>query len=174
MGIQWHRVFDDALTTTDVIAVAVAVQSYLAREPTRSQLQAARRAANSYARHSNAQTLYVAAETGQRGPRRVLLLARADADLDNAERLHAVAARRAASPPRRGRARHEPQIAETIATAVVKAGRSARQLDVGKLDHQHASTLVDELTQPLHDLERLRQRLRARADSAPLTDEPRP
>ena len=54
------------------------------------------------------------------------------------------------------------QIAETIVSSVVKAGQSARQLDVGRLDDDHAAALADDLAEPLHDLDRLRQRLRAR------------
>jgi len=157
VGTQWYRVFDEALRASDVVSVAVTVVRYLGREPTRSERHASRRAANTYALHSNAQLVRVPV-----GNTRRLLLARVDADLSNGERLADIASSRAAPPPRRGRVLDEPQIVESIAAAVVKAGRAARQVNAGKLDTEHATALAKELEQPLHDLERLRRRLLVR------------
>lgn len=158
MAIQWHRRFDEALHQADIIAVARFVASYLGREPTRSELVAARRAANSYARASNAQTLHVQDEKG----RRVLLLARVDADLSDADRLTGIAA---AEPPRVRRGRNGPQVAESLVTAATKAGRKADHIDVAQIDCDHAQRLADELTEATVSLRRLRDRLERRAAS---------
>lgn len=75
MRIQWHRVFDDALRSSDVVAVARTAAAYLGREPTRSELTAARRAANSHAEVSNSQVLHARGSQNGRAVH-VLLLAR--------------------------------------------------------------------------------------------------
>ncbi len=83
MQIQWHEVFDEALRRADVIAVARVVAMYLDSPPTRSELSAARRSASSYARANNVQVLHVTGTTSTRVSRNILLIARANADLDD-------------------------------------------------------------------------------------------
>ena len=57
MHVSWYEVFDDALSSRPVVAVRHVAEAHLGRPPTRSEITSARRAANTYARGSNAQTL---------------------------------------------------------------------------------------------------------------------
>ena len=154
--IQWHQVFDDALRASDVIAVALVARAYIGRQPTRSELSASRRAAHSYATTSNGQVLHVPATRPDGRSVRVLLLARPDAELDDTERLHAIASGLDAAPRRRGR---RQQGIESLASTVVKASHSARRVDLTELDHEHAQILSDDLRAALNGLGQLRGRL---------------
>lgn len=160
MKIQWHQVFDDALRVNDAIVVALVAGAYIGRKPTRSELSAARRAANTYATKSNMQVLHVAANRADGRSTRVLLLARPDADLDDTERLHAIASGLAAVPRRHGR---RQQSIESLVSAVVKTSRSARRVDIGDLDREHIPTLSNDLAAALNDLSRLQDRLQRQA-----------
>lgn len=160
MKIQWHQVFDDALRVSDVVAVALVAGAHIGRKPTRSELSAARRAANTYAASSNVQALLAPATRSDGRSIRVLLLARPDADLDDADRLHAIASGLEAAPRRRGR---RSQSIESLIAAAVKASHAGRRVDIGSLDPGHAQTLADELTEAMHDFRRLRDRLQRRA-----------
>lgn len=159
VAIQWHRLFDQALRQADVVPVVKVATTYLGREPTRSELVAVRRAANSYARHSNTQVLHVHTPTRNRGPRLTLLLARADADLTNQERLEGIAA---GQPPRIRRGTNGPQRTENLVGAVAKAAHSADNIDVDQIDPDHAHQLAADLTLAMTALRRLTRRLQRR------------
>lgn len=158
---MWHQVFDDALGMSDVVSVARVTHAHVGREPTRSELTAARRSAHSYAAGSNIRLLHVSAADGG-ATRRFLLLARADADLSNDERLEAIAVGREALPRRRGPA-HEPQVIENLMAAIVKASQSARRVDVSRLEPGHAQDLAAELTEAIRGFRRLQGRLHRRS-----------
>jgi hypothetical protein len=49
MAVQWHPVLDQALAESAVVGVADAVTRRLGRQPTKSEITAARRAARRYA-----------------------------------------------------------------------------------------------------------------------------
>lgn len=147
--IQWHRVFDEALRRADVVAVARVAAMYLDRSPTRSELSAVRRAARSCARASNAHVLHVTGTTSTRTSRNILLIARADADLDNSERLHAIASGRIATPVRRKPGPGGPQVTDSLVGRVARAARQAQMADAGQLDPEHARALAQDLTEAL-------------------------
>ena len=162
MQIQWHEVFDEALRRADVIAVARVVAMYLDRPPTRSELSAARRSASSYARANNVQMLHVTGTTSTKVSRNILLIARADADLDDTERLHAIASGRIATPVRSKPGRNGPQVTDSLVGRVARAARQAQMADAGQLDPEHARALAQDLTEALPALQRLRDRLQQR------------
>ena len=161
MHVSWYEVFDDALSSRPVIAVSRVVEAHLGHSPTRSEITSARRAANSYARGSNAHTLHVWARRADGRKIRVLLLARADADLDDTDQLEAVATGRAAVPRTRGRPRGAQGV-ESLLAAIVKSAHSSRRVDLDHLDPEHARHLADELDDALNDFRRLRDRLHRR------------
>lgn len=164
MAAPWDDVFDAALRRAEVIAVTAVVADHLHHPPTRAELSGAQRAAHSYAAGSNVQLLKVSPGTGGR----VLLLARADADLSDPERLRDVAAHREPAGPRRGRGpRSVEQRTENLLRDTGRAARWARELDVDQIDPDHAGILARDLDDHLADLRRLRQRLQDRARPRP-------
>lgn len=164
MATQWYRVFDDALRGSDVVAVHALVDAYLGRAATRSEVTSARRAANSYAAASNVGAFHTPAISAGGRRVRVLMLARADADLDDTDRLQAIASGRPPLPRtrRRGPA-GGPQGAESLLSAIVKTADTARRFDVTELDLDHARQLHDELSSALRDLTTFQGRLRRRS-----------
>ena len=166
MQIQWHQVFDEALQRADVVAVARVAAMYLDRPPTRSELSAARRAASSYARANTTQVLHVTGTTSTRISRNILLIARADADLDDTERLHAIASGRIATPVRSKPGPGGPQVTDSLVGRVARAARQAQMADAGKLKPQHARALAQDLTEALPAIQRLRDRLQQRGRQA--------
>ena len=166
MHVSWYEAFDDALASRPVIAVSRVVEAHVGRTPTRSELNAARRAANSYARGSNTQVLQFSSRRADGRKVQVLLLARADADLDDTDQLHAVVSGDAAVPRTRGRTRGWQGV-EKLLAEIVKAAHSSRRVDLDHLDPVHAAQLADEVADALNDFRRLRDRLhhRARQDS---------
>lgn len=164
MATQWYRVFDDALRGSDVVAVHAVIDAYLGRPATRSEITSARRAANTYAAASNTRTFHAPA-TRDGGLRvQVLMLARADADLDDTDRLHTIASGRPPTPRTRRRGPASgPQGAESLLSAILKTADTARRFDVAELDPSHAQQLGDDLTRALRDLTTLQGRLRRRS-----------
>ena len=167
MQIQWHETFDEALRRAEVIAVARVVAIYLDRPPTRSELSAARRSASSYARANNAQALHVTGTTSTGVSRNIVLIARADADLDDTERLHAIASGRIATPVRSKPERNGPQVTDSLVGRVARAARQAKMADANQLDPDHARALAQDLTEALPALRRLRDRLQQRGRHRP-------
>lgn len=163
--VSWYEVFDDALSSRPVIAVARAAEAHIGRPPTRSELNAARRAANSYARGSNAQTLLLWSRRDDGRKVQVLLLARVDADLDDTDQLHAVAAGQAAVPRGPGRT-HGWRSVESLMSSIVKDAHSSRRVDIDHVDPAHAAQLADDMADALNDFRRLRDRLHYQARHA--------
>lgn len=168
VAIQWHAVFDDAMRSSDVVAVWAAVEDFLGRPGTTAELSAARRAANQYAAVSNVQILRVRAPLGGRGDRSVLMLARADADFDDSDRLRDIAL---ASPPRQRRrpqgrrTSNVAQRAETVAANLTKLAGTTRRLSAGQLDPSHAAALAEDIAAALPDLVQFQRRLRLRGET---------
>jgi hypothetical protein len=159
--VGWFTLFDQALRSTDVIAVWAAVENHLDRPLTSSERAAARHAANRYAAASNVRIVRVPAPAGRTIP----LPARADADLDDVERLTAVATNTMTAKPQRGRSvRNVAQRAETLIGNVTKSARTARHIRAARLDPRHAAQLADDLATAMDALHHLEQRLRLRAD----------
>ena len=102
--------------------------------------------------------LHVTGTTATRISRNILLLARADADLDDTERLHAIASGRIATPVRSNPGPGGPQVTDSLVGRVARAARLAQMADAGKLDPQHARALAQDLTEALAALQRLRDR----------------
>lgn len=164
MATQWYRVFDDALRSSDVVAVHAVVDAYLGRAATRSEVTSARRAANTYAAASNVRVFHTPAVRDDGRHVRVLMLARADADLDETDRVHAIASGRPTLPRTRRRGpTGGPQGAESLLSAILKTADTARRLDVAQLDPNHARQLHDDLTSALRDLTTFQGRLRRRS-----------
>jgi len=163
--VHWFRVFDQALRSSEVIAVWRVVEDHLERPLTRVELTAARRAANRYAAASRIRMVRVPAPAGSGGIRTIPLLARSDADLGDIERLTAIASGKMAAGPHRGRpTKSAGQRAEALVATVSKAGRAAHPLRTGRIDRELAATLADELSGALAGLQDLEQRLRLRGE----------
>ena len=162
MRMRWFAVFDQALRSNDVIAVWRVVEQHLDRPLTRAELTAARRAANRYAVAAKVRIIRVPEPAGSGGIRTIPLLARLDANLDDVERLSAIAA--GTIPDGVGRRRRTGGDvgvrATTLVTTVGTAARRARRLHVAKLDVDRAAALADELAGALSELHDLEQRLR--------------
>lgn len=162
MKVSWFGVFDQALRSADVIAVWATVENHLERPLTKTELSAARRAANRYAAASSISVVRIPAPGG--GPIRTIpLLARADADLSDIERLTAIASGRIAGTARRGRVRTPTAVrAQSLVAAVGTAAHQARQVRPGRFDPPYAAQLAAELAEALPHLQELEQRLRVR------------
>jgi hypothetical protein len=158
MSMRWFAVFDQALRSNDVIAVWRVVEQHLDRPLTRAELTAARRAANRYAVAAKVRIIRVPEPAGSGGIRTIPILARLDADLDDVERLSAIAAGTIATGG--GRRRTSGDVGEratSLVGTVATAARRARRLPVAKLDADRAASLADELSSALsllHDLEK--------------------
>lgn len=163
--VSWFGVFDQALRSADVIAVWATVENHLERPLTRAELTTARRAANRYAAASSIAVVRIPAPGG--GPIRTIpLLARADADLSDIERLTAIASGRIAGTARRGRVRTSAAVrAQGLVTATGTAARQARRLKTGKFDPTYAAQLAAELAEALPHLQALEERLRLRGEA---------
>lgn len=163
VAVHWHAVFDDALRSADVIAIWATVEGFLGRTATTAELSAARRAANRHAAVSNVQILRVMAPLGGRGDRSVLMLARADADVSDTDRLRDIAL---ASPPRQRRPHqgrgtlNVAQRAETLTATLTKLARTTQMLSAAQLDPSHAAALAEDIAAALPDLVQFQRRLR--------------
>ena len=165
MRVHWFRVFDQALRSSEVIAVWRVVEDHLERPLTRAELTAARRAANRYAAASRIRMVRVPAPAGSGGVRTIPLLARSDADLGDIERLTAIASGKIAAGAHRGRpTKSAGQRAESLVATVTKAARGTQPLRTGRLDRQLATALADDLAEALPALQDLHRRLRLRGD----------
>ncbi|HEU5485781.1 MAG TPA: hypothetical protein VFU98_12820 [Microlunatus sp.] len=163
--MRWFAVFDQALRASDVIAVWRAVEQHLDRPLTRAELAAARRAAHRYAATAQVRFIRVPAPAGSGGIRTIPLLARLDADLDDIERLSALAAGALATGPSHRRPGGTAGERSAMAVAsVVTAARRSRRLPVARLDPVRAAALADDLAAGLAILHDLERRLRAAAD----------
>ena len=164
MATSWQSVFDDALHRASVIAVRTAVAEHLGRVPTRSELTAARRAANTYSASANTQIIRV---PNPNGAGSVMLLARADADVADSDLLHDIAsARPKPRPKHRGAGTANPAIkSDNITGAINRASKSAEMLHTASLDRDHAAQLADDLDAALPALMDLRRRLRLRSQT---------
>jgi hypothetical protein len=169
--VHWFAVFDQALRSADVIAVWAAVENHLERPLTTTELAAARRAANRYAAASTISVVRIPAPVGGR-IRTIPLLARADADLSDIERLTAIASGRIAGTARRGRVRTSAAVrTQALVASVGQASRQARSLRPGRFDPSYAAQLAAELAEALPRLQELEERLRQRGQSpTPATD----
>ncbi len=161
MSMRWFAVFDQALRSNDVIAVWRVVEQHLDRALTRAELTAARRAANRYAVAAKVRIIRVPEPAGSGGIRTIPLLARLDANLDDVERLNAIAAGTIAGQGHRRRASGDVgERAAKVVSTVATAARRTRRLPVAKLDADRAAALADELAGALAVLHDLEQRLR--------------
>lgn len=162
MRIRWFAVFDQALRSNDVIAVWRVVEQHLDRSLTRAELTAARRAANRYAVAAKVRIIRVPEPAGSGGIRTIPLLARLDANLDDVERLSAIAAGTIADGVgrRRRTGGDAGERAAALVTAIAAASRRVRRLQVAKLGAAQAGALADELAEALSELHDLEQRLR--------------
>lgn len=167
---RWHRLFADALAIREAIGVAVTVEQHLGRQPTRSELSAARRAAHSYASAGRAQITQVSVPVPVegRGVGTYVVLVRPES-VGRGDTYRAMlrrAAQGCTSPPstgrmRRGRLRPAPFLRGTVST-VEGAAAGVRYLDVTAIDPAEAEELSDSLGESLLELNRLRRLLTRR------------
>ena len=154
MAHQWHAVFHDALTRSEIVGVQAAVSAYLRREPTRSEMNAARRLLG----HAAAEAVDVWSVAV--GGKRVLLLARPGAEVDAGPAERAVLRQ---IRPGRARRPHTARLLDTIERGVETAVEAANRLDVEDVDPdeaREAAALLD-LTAP--QLAALRMQLKRRS-----------
>lgn len=167
MSVQWYSVFEDALQHHPIIRVSDAVRAYVRRDPTRAEMHAARRAANTWAKRGSGSVVHVP----HRGAN-VLLLVRDDVDIEQ----HKTAIDQAVSGQARvvstrAAPRSERRALTTISQHVTAAGKAARLVDASKIDRPSAMVIAHELDLALQDLGRLRDRLVRRSTHGRLTIE---
>lgn len=153
-----------------VIGVRATVTEHVGRLPTRSERQAAYRAARTLANRGGAQTIHAQVFIdGCR--RRVLLLARPDVDVTDSELLARVAAYRPrirpVVPAHRGAGPDVAQRLDALVGRLTRAAFTASRIDGEALDPEHAAVLAVELSAALGPLVDLRARLRHRAHLPP-------
>lgn len=146
----------DALAQGAPVFVVDAVRGHLGREPTSSELNAARRAAHRIADHGRADVSRVRQTTVSGATRQVLTLAPKGASQPSS-----------GPPARRGRPRSDVQVARTLVNAVTSAGRTAEHLDVGRIQPDAAKDLADRLGQAVSELNQFEQGLRTRSITIP-------
>lgn len=152
MAVQWFRVIDDALARHDAIRVSDAVEQHLGRTPTRSELQASRRAAHRYAAGSDAQVALLPTTVGSRA-RRVLVIARPGVQIDDLVALRRLTAQsRQPEKPQGRRTRDKAQHAESLVAKVHQAARSARLIPVEQIEPAHARLLAEDLVESVSTL----------------------
>ena len=156
MAHQWHAVFHDALTRSEIVGVQAAVRAYLRREPTRSEMNAARRAVTSFAAVEPVDVYTVPA-----GGKQMLLLARPGTEVDAGPAERAVLRQIRPGRPRR------PDTARLVATierGVETAVEAASRLDIEDVEPDQARELAALLDQTTPQLTALRMRLKRQSN----------
>lgn len=152
---QWHAVFHAALTRSEVVGVKAAVRAYLRREPTRAEMNAARRAVASFSEAEPADVYHVPVSGV-----RMLLLARPGVEVDAAVAERAVTRQIRPSQPRQPDA---ARLLKTIERGVETAAEAARHMAVADVNPRDAADAAAVLAGALPDLTAVRKCLERRS-----------
>lgn len=151
---RWHDVFHAALTRAELVGVQAAVRAYLRREPTRAEMNAARRAVHSFAVAEPADIYHVMVNGKQ-----MLLLARPGVEVDTTVAERAVTRRIRPDQPRTPDVR---RLLRTVERGIETAATAARQINVADIDPPHADEAAAVLQQAISELNTFRRRLTRR------------
>jgi hypothetical protein len=159
---RWQQVFADALHQNLAVGVRAAVIDHLGRAPTRAELNAARRAAHSFASTGRARVLYVpgADPDDASGDRSYLVLAKPNVIMNDIRlRGLGVAGSHAAG---RKTPHNHAQAVRNLRRSLRNAAGGARLIQADGLDSQSAAELAANLADTLAELHRLERRLNRR------------
>jgi hypothetical protein len=159
---RWQQVFAEALDQNLAVGVRATVSDHLGRAPTRAELNAARRAAHSFAATGRARVLYVpgADPDDASGDRSYLALAKPNVIMNDIrlQRL-GVAGTHAAG---RKTPHNHAQAVRNLKRTLRNAAAGARLIKADGLDNKSAAQLAADLAETLTELHRLERRLNQR------------
>jgi predicted DNA-binding transcriptional regulator AlpA len=156
---RWQQVFADALDQNLAIGVRAAVADHLGRAPSRAELNAARRAAHSYAAQGRARVFHVpgADADDNAGDRTHLVLAKPNVIMNDI-RLRALAVAGSNAAGRQSLHNHA-QTARNLRRTLRNAAVGARLIQAEALDSKLAANVATTLADALTELPRLERRL---------------
>jgi hypothetical protein len=159
---RWQQVFAEALDQNLAVGVRAAVIDHLGRAPTRAELNAARRAAHSFASTGRARVLYVpgADSDDASGDRSYLVLAKPNVIMNDIRlRGLGVAGSHAAG---RKTPHNHAQAVRNLRRSLGNAAGGARLIEADGLESKSAAELAADLADTLSELHRLERRLNRR------------
>jgi hypothetical protein len=156
---RWQQVFAEALDQSLAVGVRAAVIDHLGRTPTRAELNAARRAAHSFASTGRARVLYVpgADADDSSGDRSYLVLAKPNVIMNDI-RLRGLGVAGSHAAGRKSPHNHA-QAVRNLRRSLRNAAGGARLIQADGLDSKSAAELAARLADTLSELHRLEQRL---------------
>jgi hypothetical protein len=156
---RWQQIFAEALDQNLVVGVRATVSDHLGRAPTRAELNAARRAAHSFAATGRARIVYVpgADPDDASGDRSYLVLAKPNVIMNDIRlRGLGVAGSQAAG---RKTPHNHAQAVRNLKRTLRNAAAGARLIQADGLDQKSAAELAAGLADTLAELHRLERRL---------------
>ena len=164
---RWQQVFAEALDQNLAIGVRATVIDHLGRAPTRAELNAARRAAHSFASTGRARVLYVpgADADDASGDRSYLVLAKPNV-ITNDIRLRGLGVAGTHAAGRKTPHNHA-QAVRNLRRTLKNAAAGARLIQADGLDSKSAAELAAGLADTLAELHRLERRLNRRVRRDP-------
>jgi predicted DNA-binding transcriptional regulator AlpA len=159
---RWQQVFAEALGQKLAVGVRAAVIDHLGRVPTRAELNAARRAAHSFASTGRARVLYVPGADDASGDRSYLVLARPNVIMNDI-RLRGLGVAGTHAAGRKSPHNHA-QAVRNFRRALRNAAGGARLIQADGLDNESAAGLAAGLADTLAELHRLERRLNRRVN----------
>ena len=161
---RWQQVFAEALDQNPAVGVRAAVINHLGRAPTRAELNAARRAAHSFASTGHARVLYVpgADLDDASGDRSYLVLAKPNVIMNDI-RLRGLEVAGTDAAGRKTPHNHA-QAVRNLSRTLRNAAAGARLIQAEGLDSTSAAELAAGLADTLAALHRLERRLNRRVN----------
>jgi hypothetical protein len=159
---RWQQVFAEALDQNLAVGVRATVIDHLGRTPTRAELNAARRAAHSFAATGRARVLYVPGVNPDdaSGDRSYLVLAKPNVIMNDIRlRGLGVAGTHAAG---RKTPHNHTQAVQNLRRSLRNAAGGARLIQAEGMDSKSAAELAAGLVDTLAELHRLERRLNRR------------
>jgi hypothetical protein len=159
---RWQQVFAEALDQNLAVGVRATVIDHLGRAPTRAELNAARRAAHSFASTGRARVLYVpgADPDDASGERGYLVLAKPNV-ITNDIRLRGLGVAGTHAAGRKTPHNHA-QAVRNLRRTLRNAAGAARLIQSDGLGNKSAAELAAGLADTLAELHRLERRLKRR------------
>jgi hypothetical protein len=165
---RWQQVLAEALDQNLAVGVRAAVADHLGRAPTRAELTAARRAAQSLAHSGRARVLHVpgADAVASAGDRSYLVVAKPNVIMNDI-RLRGLAVAATNATGRKSPHNHA-QTARNLRRSLRNAAAGARLIQADGLDSKSAADIAASLADALEELRRLERSLdrRIRRDRA--------
>lgn len=161
--LQWREVLSDALASRRMVGVNRTISEHVGREPTRSELNAGRRAANTMADKGEAVLVKVVAVPAPgRRPREMIVLARTGVDVSDPDVVAAAVNGQGRSGRAAGPAADPAKVVPGLINTLRATAATARLLDVTRVGQAEAVRMEAALTESLSELTTLRNRFRRR------------